>query len=329
MAQHLFQESGYAVVVRRTERLTECEPMDAGSTVWVVPQQDMVTEFRYSPKAICVSLLLRTDQAGDDAVRLDAGAFEDKFGTLPSGEFAARERFAFVFPDDPSTPPAEGALEIFFRRVPRPVNLQRPGSLETAMTALESPEAGSHFAGEVAKSAPIAPPAPSDRTPSSGYAKGVLDRLGSAFTGTQASILLVSASLLGGTLFFFFRSRSHALKTAKVKLESVIEEPVQPAIAARRPPPAANAKRLSRRMLSLPANTDEDRILLEEIDSLILQLTTQSDVKWSEAEDIIKKAQAISALAVKENLPALEIVREFLSDQLKQALLKSRSTSWH
>jgi hypothetical protein len=295
MAQSLFEDTGYSVFVRRTENLTECKQMSDGSGVWVVPPSDLVTEFLYSPKAICVSLFVRSDEAGDGTVRFDARSFEDKFGPVPAGEFAVRQRFAFVFPEDPSTPPDETTLEIFFRSVPRPVNLQRPGSLGSAMKEIESPEAGSRFASEVSSTPSTTP---KDRTASADVDKP----WGTGLDWKAAGILLAGISLFGGTVFLFLRTRSYARQAAKATQEAVSQKLATPErpIAKTPPPPL---KRSGRRMLSLPVNSDEDRKILDQINALIVQLTAESGMRWSEVEDVLKKAHGINKLAMQENLP--------------------------
>jgi hypothetical protein len=306
MARQLFDESGYTVVVRRTEQIAECKQISEGGNVWVVPQQDMVTDVLYSSRAICVSVLVRSEEPG--AIRFESQVFEDKFGTVPTGQFQVRQRSAFVFSDN--TPPDEAALEMFFRQVPRPVNLQHPGSLVSAMKEIESSEAGSKFTSGV--SGTSAAPA----------AKIVADNKSSSWTGMPGMptlVLLASVGLCGAALFLFLRSRSQSqpVPSRSGQLQDEVEpvDKVQEPAAARPKGP----KRLSRRMLALPVTSAQDQKAVTEIDALILQLTTDGSVKWGKADEILKKAHALNAEAVKQNLPSLEIVKQFLTEQVRQA----------
>jgi hypothetical protein len=72
-------------------------------------------------------------------------------------------------------------------------------------------------------------------------------------------------------------------------------------------------------MLSLPVKSEGDKQLVSEIDALILDLTRKAGFKWREVEEITKQAQQVSAMAAMENLPVLEIVKEFLNEQIKQS----------
>jgi hypothetical protein len=311
MARQLFADSGYTVVVRRTEQIAECKQISEGGNVWVVPQEDMVTDFLYSSRAICVSVLVRSEEPG--AIRFESQVFEEKFGTVPTGQFQARQRSAFVFSDD--TPPDETALAMFFRQVPRPVNLDHPGSLTSAMKEIESSEAGSKFAGELSGST------------SSPSAKAAADKTAfswPAMPGMPTLVLLASAGLCGAALFLFVRARSQSQPVPSHADE--LQHEAEPIEDVPEPVPVARAKgpkRLGRRMLALPVTCAEDQKAVTEIDALILRLTTDGSVKWGEADEILKKAHAISAEAVKQNLPSLEIVKQFLTEQVREAQYKN------
>lgn len=305
LAQRLYQDSGYTVLVRKTEHLTSCKQLAGGSGLWVVPPQDIVTEFLYSSAAICVSVLLRSEPPEADAIQFDPPTFESVFGTVPAGRFATRHRSAFVFPDDPATPPDATTLEIFFSSFPRAVNLQSTGSLAAVVKAIESPEAGKKFAGEVTGATPSDDPS----APASSRSKFRVP-----WAGVSLGLLALAAA---AGLFLFFRRRARG--TNQTEHTQAAAPPVPTPVASPRTNPG---KRLGHRMLALPVTSESDQKVVAEIDSLIVQLTTETSVRWGDVDEILKKAHAISALAVQENLPSLEIVKEFLTDQIKQAQVR-------
>ncbi len=313
MARHLFAGSGSPVILRRVDSLTDCQATSAGDGVWVVAAQDVVTEFVYDARAICVSVFVRKGQEGQSGVRFDLTQYGMKYGTAPDGEFSVRQRVALAFPGDPPIPPDESILEIFFRKVARPVNLQHAGSLASAMRDVDSPEAGSEFAGEVLGKSPRSPAGQAelrdDPKPDPGHPTAAF---------MPAAMLWLSITLSGAAFFLFFRSRYRAHRIA-AKQEPVEEEPppVDPLVEQ-----APVHEGIGRKMLSLPVSSEKDKKVVNEIDALILDLTRKAGFRWKEVEEITKQAKKVSEMAAMEDLPVLEIVREFLKDQIKNAHLK-------
>jgi hypothetical protein len=180
------------------------------------------------------------------------------------------------------------------------------------MKAIESSEAGSKFASELSGTSP----APATKV--------VADQKAMSRPGIPTLVLLASAGLCGVALFLFLRSRSRSQPVPAPADE--IQDAVEPVEEVPEPAPAARPKgpkRLGRRMLALPVTCAEDQKAVTEIDALILQLTTDGSVKWGEADEILKKAHAINAEAIKQNLPSLEIVKQFLTEQVHQAQVKN------
>ena len=234
MAQHLFQSSGSSILLRSTDKVAECRSTETGDGVWVVAPQDVVTEFLYSPQTICVSVFVRSDRQAPDTTRLDQTQFESKFGSIPTGEFSVRQRLAFVFPRDSSNAPGPDALALFFRKIARPVNLQHPGSLTSAMKEIQSPEAGAQFAGDLLGDSPR-----SEENESQEDSSQHATRHTSTPITIKAAILAISISILGAALFLFFRSRSYARRAEAEKL-ALLEK--QLPVKTPAPKPAPNAR---------------------------------------------------------------------------------------
>jgi hypothetical protein len=316
MALHLFQSSGSPVVLRRVQSLTECQATESGEGVWIVPPQDVVTEFVYGPQAICVSVFVRAAPGASDPVRLDPAHYKIKFGSPPTGEYSLRQRLALFFPSDSSIGPGVEAMELFFRRVARPVNLDQTGSLASAMKDVDSTEAAAKFAGEVIGKAPRAS-SPSDADddfePDPGRPAGK--------SVARIAVLLLGIAIIGGAGSLYMR---HRARQAPIAAQKRIVEAPQP-VGERPANPAPAREGLGRRMISLPVASENDKKLVSEIDSLILDLTRKAGFKWKEVEEITKQAQKVSAMAEMEQLPVLEIVREFLKEQIKTAHLKRGS----
>lgn len=316
MAQHLFESSGSPVLLLGTNDLKECQPVNSGDSFWIAAPEDVVTEFEYSSAAICVSVYVRGG-SGSGVVRFDPARFKNKFGAVPDGEFSVRQRLAFVFPRDPSTSPEADALGLFFRKVARPVNLGRPGSLASAMKEVESPEAASKFAGDLLGKSPDASAAQTENGEPSPETMPEPDRSKAGAKNWKYALLPLGVLLLGGALVLFFRYRSRARQAELADLEPVVEP--APKQVVKGPP---RVKGPGRRLLALPVNSPEDQKAVNDIDALILDLTRKAGFKWSEVEDIVKQTQALSKLATKEGLPVLDIVKEFLTEQIKQAHLR-------
>lgn len=309
MARHIFQTSGSPVLLRGIKTLTDCPAIGSGG-VWVVPEGDAVTEFVYSAQAICVTVFVRTAQDGNGVVRFDPGRFETKFGPVPEGGFSVRQRLAFIFPSDPSIPPAQDELDLFLRKVAKPVNLQHAGALASAMKEVEADEPDS--------------PAPADQTEQPPGSQKETGGPAGLPMKVPAWILWVSISLCSAAVLLYAGFRFRAARAPKTP-EPVAEEPPPEEPPSERVIPSSDG--LGRRMLSLPVKSEGDKKLVSEIDTLILDLTRKAGFKWREVEEITKQAQKVSAMAAMENLPVLEIVKEFLNEQIKQSHVKKGAVS--
>ena len=317
MAKHLFQDSGFPVVVRKEETLDDCKALNTNEHSWVAHEGNVVTEFLYSPQAICVTVFTRAKENG---IHLNPASFEALFGSLTEGEFSVRQRMGFRFPDDPMTPPSEEALEMFFIRVPRPVNLHHAGSLSAAMRDAESPETSSAFSFGVIKAYPGAKRGENSSTREAwagakAKAASVKDGGGGQGWVVARNAGIGTAGLLGiGAaiwLCFHFLARAQRASAS-----------VAPANAAPERPRPVDFE--ERRAISFPVRSGEDQNVVMEIDVLFLDLAKKGGVQKRELDFITKQAQKIHALAVKEESPALELVREYLTEQLKEAQKNNR-----
>ena len=317
MAKHLFQDSGFPVVVRKEQTLGDCKALNTNEHSWVAHEGNVVTEFLYSTQAICVTVFTGAQKNG--GIHLNSASFETIFGSLPEGEFSVRQRMGFRFSNDPLAPPSREALELFFVRVPRPVNLQRAGSLAAAMRDVESTETSTAFSGAVINAYPGAKPGENStvlepRADPNAKASSVEDSGGGQPWVQARNAGIGTAGLLGiGVAIwlcfrFFVRARQAAASVPVVAPENAVPEDSRPVDLHQRG------------AISFPVRNGQDRKVVMEIDVLFLDLAKKGGVQKRELDFITKQAQKIHTLAVKENLPALKMVREYLTEQVKEAL---------
>ncbi len=302
LAEQDFQDFGFPVIVRRDESLDKCPTLNEEGGL-LVSFQDVVTEFVYGARWVCVSMYTPAQpaQSGRRAMRFTTGKSTRVFGTVPGGEFLERQRLGLRFPVNSSEAPEEQDLREFAARLPKVLSLRRAGALATVVSHLES-HAGR---GRAADTTPVR--TSTQETPVPGDS-----------TWPLKAALLASLIMLVGVTAFLLRTRAQLRRAAKPNVEPALKAPeaTSPPVARKAAPSPLD--RTSRRNMAFEVNNAHDQKRVLEIDSLLNELTKHG-VGVDELNRMIKVARGVHELAVKERVPCpLELVRDYLADKLKK-----------
>src|ERR1035438_7254908 len=97
MAQYVYKESGFAALVRRNDQMADCGASNAKNGDTFISQSQLVTEFFYSHKLICVAIYAPADQdmGNRDRPLLNPGSVEAMFGSLDGVQYREWQRLGF------------------------------------------------------------------------------------------------------------------------------------------------------------------------------------------------------------------------------------------
>lgn len=159
MAEHLFQESRFPVLVRRDNYMDGCGQAGGEGGVVLLTQkgQQAVTEFVYNSTLVCVHTYLSKQQAPADQkpAAVNSRTYQATFGNLPVQQYYDDRSLEFRFPDTQDDDMIAEAVGTFFRRVPRYFNARAEGGLSNMVGEFRSPQAAAQaFVQKIADKRP-------------------------------------------------------------------------------------------------------------------------------------------------------------------------------
>ena len=303
MADELYAGSGSPVAVRRDNNVTACETGKDEPGGWMIAKHDALTEFAYAPGCLRATTYTR-DDAGDGAAartpvrHLQSEDYELVHGAFAAGNYHQRRRQSVKLPQDDSAPLDEAALREFYSHIPRALSLDHPGELAAAVGRLEKAAASEQSA---AGRGPVSKPRGKEAQSTTPLLAGVL-------------IAAISLTLAGVTLISRARAQTREARRLLAEHAAALAQGGKPASVK----PATARHIATRQAVLFPVKSEKDKRFMEEIDGLLNQMMREG-MQRGEIETVTKTAKNVHSLAVQEGVPMpLEIVKEYLKDQLEK-----------
>jgi len=234
------------------------------------------------------------------------------FGSLDGVQYREWQRLGFSLPENAETVLDDAALQAFFARVPRVLNLRRPGTLASMVKDVQTAEASARTANDaetITSSEPAVRHAGQRAGRGGGFGSG---------TAWKVALLVVILPCLAVPILllrrWMARHRAGALAEARAQVEAERPRDYMPAPA----PAQAVRSHTSRDALSFQITTEKERVLVEGVHAKLNELTGLG-VNPNQMREITMTAERVHAMARKEGIPdPLVLVKEYIQSQIEK-----------